>query len=152
MKAEGVAPGPGPAARIVVIVPYAEAVTGGVLADLTLARELTSLGRDVDVVAFLRRPQPRSVRYALDHLTFSLRLIGRFHGEPERHLYLEDQALSNVILPFNWYARWWRRERVALLTHHLGYSLRHPLRRVLRRWIDGVVARRADLLLAPTES
>jgi len=140
-------------AAIVAVIPCTEPITGGVRADLRIIEQLVRRGWLVDTVSLSPIPD-RAPRYRWrDQLAYNLRLIRHVRRGSGGSILLEDQALSSAVVIFNWYATRYRGARVVLVAHHLVHHLfRNPARRLLHRTIEGAVARRADLIIAQSQS
>jgi glycosyltransferase involved in cell wall biosynthesis len=135
------------------IVPCPDPLTGGVQADLQIIEQLRTRGWQIQVEYMEVRAGKTPRDRWRDQLEFNVRLIRRFWGAPPGFIVLEDQGLSGAVALFNLYARTVKRARIVVLTYHLVFNLwRNPVRRSIRRVIEGMVARSADLVLASSES
>jgi glycosyltransferase involved in cell wall biosynthesis len=138
---------------IVAIVPCREPLTGGVQADLKILEELRVRGWDIATVHMEEAPGKVPRYRVLDQIQFNLRLIRRFWNSAPGFIVLEDQGLSGAVAVFNLFARTRMRAPIVVVTYHLVFNLwRHPLRRFVRRVIEGTVARSADLVIASSRS
>ncbi|HEY8766559.1 MAG TPA: glycosyltransferase family 4 protein [Dehalococcoidia bacterium] len=138
---------------IYAIIPCAEPITGGVYADLKIVEQLRARGWTVEPIFFGTDDGVASRYRPWDQLKFNFRLMRRLHHAPSGFILLEDQALSSAVGLANCYARRFRGARIGLVTYHLVFNVwRNPVRRYLRRLVEGAVARSADIVLASSES
>jgi glycosyltransferase involved in cell wall biosynthesis len=133
---------------VVAIVPYAGPVTGGAQADLHIVEQIRRLGWEVELVPLLLGPKNESSWFPWRNMTFGFSMMWRYRHVAAGTIFLEDQALSGVLGVFNEFAHTRLRARVVVITYHLRFNLwRHPIRRFVRRLIEGTVVRRADLVV-----
>jgi glycosyltransferase involved in cell wall biosynthesis len=138
---------------IFAIIPCPDPITGGVQADLMIVEQLRNLGWTVHPI-FFGNVLGAAPRFRVwDQLRFNVRLIRRLRREPGGFILLEDQALSGAVGLANYYGRKYRGARVSLITYHLVFNIwRNPVRRWVRRLVEGIVARGADVVIASSQS
>src|SRR6266536_5116269 len=139
--------------RILGVIPSPDPITGGIEVDLRVISELRRRGWPVSV-EYLEPKSGVAPRYRLwNQILLNLRLLLKFRHATEPCILFEDQAMSGGVLVFNLYMSKRKRAKVVLLAHHVGWSLwRFRVRRWTKRVVESFVARRADLILAPSES
>lgn len=138
---------------VIAIVPYAGPVTGGAQADLHIVEQLRRLGWEVELVPLLLGPKNESSWFPWRNMTFGFSTMWRYRHVAAGTIFLEDQALSGVLGVFNEFAHRRLRARVVVITYHLRFNLwRHPIRRFVRRLIEGTVVRRADLIVVSSQN